>query len=120
MQNGNFKAAIIVSMWIAYLAFLIISADTVESGWLFALAMVSALPLLVGMSVVWRMYREDQRTVTYEEQEKRKRDRLDEVLRDLSDEELIRLRQRLSDGSVDDDMLYEQIIGTDGEFVRHS
>jgi len=52
--------------------------------------------------------------------EKRKRDELDDVLRDLSDEELIRLRQRLSDGSVDDDMLYEQIIGTDGEFVRHS
>ncbi|MCA9913568.1 MAG: hypothetical protein KC496_09480 [Anaerolineae bacterium] len=53
-----------------------------------------------------------------EEEEKRKRDRLDAVLRDLSDEDLLRLRERLSDGTVDDDLLYEQMIGTDGEFVR--
>lgn len=118
MRDGNFKAGVVFLMWITYLAFLIIAGDAIEGGWLFALAMVAAVPLLTGMGVVWRMYREDQRTVSYEDQEKRKRDRLDEVLRDLSDDDLIRLRERLSDGTVDDDLLYEQMLGTDGEFVR--
>ncbi len=48
--------------------------------------------------------------------EKRKRDELDDVLRDLSDEELIRLRQRLSDGTLTEELLYEELLGTDGEY----
>jgi hypothetical protein len=47
--------------------------------------------------------------------EKRKRDRLDSVLRDLSDVDLLSLRQRLNDGTVNDDSLEEALIGEDGE-----
>jgi hypothetical protein len=50
--------------------------------------------------------------------EKRKRDRIDSVLRDLSDEDLLRLRQRLNDGIINDDSLEEQLIGEDGELLR--
>jgi hypothetical protein len=47
---------------------------------------------------------------------KRKRDEWDDVLRNLSDEELIRLRRRLSDGTLTEEMLYEELLGDDGEF----
>lgn len=53
----------------------------------------------------------------YAESEKAKRDTLDRVLRDLSDEQLHRLQQRLRDGTIDDDMLSERIVGADGELV---
>jgi hypothetical protein len=49
--------------------------------------------------------------------EKRKRDRLDSVLRDLSDADLLRLRQRLLDGTVNDDSLEEHLVGEDGELL---
>jgi hypothetical protein len=73
-----------------------------------------------------RFYR-NQRTTSIEPQaqekdavdeEKRKRDRLDAVLRELSDEDLLRLRERLSTGDIDDDVLYERLVGEDGEFIQ--
>ena len=48
---------------------------------------------------------------------KRKRERIDDILRDLSDDELLDLRDRLSDGAIDEDSLYERFIGDDGELV---
>jgi len=42
-------------------------------------------------------------------EEKRKRDRIDAVLRDLSNEDLVILRQRLADGTIDDDVLYDNL-----------
>ena len=47
--------------------------------------------------------------------EKRKRERIDTVLRDLSDDDLHRLRTRLS--TMDDDDLEQQLIGDDGELL---
>lgn len=54
---------------------------------------------------------------TEDDEEKRKRDRIDSVLRDLSDEDLHRLQERLSAGTINDDVLYQQLVGDDGEFV---
>lgn len=54
---------------------------------------------------------------TEESIEKRKRDRIDNVLRELSDDDLLILRQRLQDGVVDDDVLYEHMVGDDGELM---
>ena len=51
--------------------------------------------------------------------EKRKRERLDSVLRELSNDDLIELRRRLQDGTIDDELLYEQMVGDDGELVMH-
>jgi hypothetical protein len=50
--------------------------------------------------------------------EKRKRERLDSVLRDLSDADLLRLRQRLTDGTINNASLEEALIGEDGELLR--
>jgi len=50
--------------------------------------------------------------------EKRKRERLDNVLRDLSNEDLVRLKHRLQEGSIDDGVLYDRLIGDDGEIIN--
>lgn len=52
-----------------------------------------------------------------ESTEKRKRDRIDAVLRDLSDDDLVRLRERLATGHIDDDLLYDRMVGDDGELA---
>jgi hypothetical protein len=52
--------------------------------------------------------------------EKRKRDTLDNVLRDLSDEQLDTLRRRLHDGVIDDEVLERRIVGADGELIRRN
>lgn len=53
-----------------------------------------------------------------EAQEKVKRERIDGVLRDLSNEELLALKNRLSDSDVDDDALYQRMtLSDDGELV---
>jgi len=49
--------------------------------------------------------------------EKRKRDRIDSVLRDLSSEDLQRLKQRLGDGTLDDDVLYDEFVGDDEDVL---
>lgn len=49
--------------------------------------------------------------------EKRKRERIDSVLRELSDEDLMRLKQRLIDGTINDEMIEQQIVGEDGELM---
>jgi hypothetical protein len=104
-------------MWVVYLAFLVIAQGNMMDGWFFAVALVTMIPMLTGMGIIWRMYREDRNAGEDQSEEKRKRDRLDTVLRDLSDDDLMRLRERLSDGSIDDEVLYQQMIGADGEFT---
>lgn len=52
-----------------------------------------------------------------EASEKQKRERLDAVLRDLSDSQLQRLRERLSAGEITDDQL-NYMLGDDGELVQ--
>ena len=49
-------------------------------------------------------------------QEKTKRERIDTMLRDMSDDELLELKQRLSDGDYSDDTILD-FIGDDGELV---
>jgi hypothetical protein len=49
--------------------------------------------------------------------EKKKREHIDSVLRDLSDEDLLRLRRRLLDGTINDERLEDALVGEDGEIV---
>jgi len=47
--------------------------------------------------------------------EKRKRDRLDAILRDLSDEQLMALKLRLTEPDFEDEVSY--MLGDDGELI---
>ena len=51
--------------------------------------------------------------------EKPKRDRIEQALRDLSNEELVVLKQRLSSGEINDDVLHQYMAGDDGERVDY-
>ena len=48
---------------------------------------------------------------------KAKRQRIDNMLRDMSDEELLELKQRLSTGDYDEESILE-VLGDDGELVQ--
>ena len=51
-----------------------------------------------------------------DELEKAKRQRIDNLLRDMSDDDLIALKQRLADGNMSEDTILD-FIGDDGELV---
>ena len=53
------------------------------------------------------------------EQAKAKRRRIDSLLRDLNDDELVELKQRLSDGDYSVESIADSL-GDDGELVRRS
>jgi len=50
---------------------------------------------------------------------KAKRQRIDDMIRDMSDDELVELKQRLSDGNYDEDELLDYV-SEDGELVFRS
>lgn len=120
-MDANRSAASVI-MWITYLAMVWFSINALGA-WAILLAFVLMMPLMGAMGMMWSMggkseKREERRSTRQQsKEEKRKRERLDAVLRDLSSEELLRLKQRLVDGTVDDDILYDQIVGDDGELV---
>lgn len=109
-------------MWLMYLAGIFISVEEI-GGWAIGLALVLMIPLIVVSALMWSWERisgvkEARLLNNNEKQEKRKRDRIDSVLRDLSSDDLKRLKNRLSDGTLDEDLLYDQIVGDDGELVH--
>jgi hypothetical protein len=110
------KALASVFMWLTYLAMVYFSLDQL-GGWSMLMAFILMLPLMGGMAFMWTTQQNSKPVVQIHtsDSEKRKRERLDSVLRDLSDEDLMRLKERLMDGTVDDEVLYDRIVGDDGE-----
>lgn len=112
------KAFASVAMWLTYLAMVFFAMQEL-GGWSMLMAFVLMIPLMGGMAFMWTTQQHSKPAVQVNtsETEKKKRERLDAVLRDLSDEDLMRLKERLMDGSVDDEILYDRIVGDDGELV---
>src|SRR5690349_10872106 len=100
------KAAATAIMWLSYLAMIWFSFSPLGI-WAILLAFVLMMPLMGGMAFMWTTKsgerREPMIKIESGETEKRKRERLDSVLRDLSDEDLMRLKERLLDGTVNDE-----------------
>jgi hypothetical protein len=108
-------------MWLMYLAGIFVSVTEI-GGWAILLALVLMIPLIAVSGLMWTWERisgvkQARMLNATEHQEKRKREGIDSVLRDLSDDDLLRLRERLVDGSVNDEFLYEQLVGDDGELM---
>ena len=75
---------------------------------------------VVGMTgFLWRSGNFEASDMQEQYNEKAKRDRIESVLRNLSNDELTALKKRLSTGAIDDDVLYDYL-GDDGELVDHS
>lgn len=105
-------------MWLIYVGATMAGVEEVGP-LMIPLSIILMVPLLAMSAFMWDIpgkTRFSQYTAQTEEAEKRKRDRLDAVLRDLSDDELLRLKQRLSSGTVDDDHL-QYLLGDDGELM---
>lgn len=120
------RAIATVTLWITYLGLLAYALEVI--GWVTVpLAFILFIPLLISNYLLWRGQRGEEGAMRFnfdfnsdeDDREKRKRDRIDTVLRDLSDDDLIRLRERLADGTINDNVLYEKIVGDDGELVDY-
>lgn len=123
MVRSIVNALSAVIIWVSYLGMLAWSMDRLD-GWTIGLAFVLMMPAIAITGMILGAFTssnssENQATakLSAEELEKRKRSRLDEVLRELSDEDLVRLRKRLSTGDISEDNLYEMMVGDDGELL---
>ena len=123
-MGGKIVASVLA--WFAYLGMLWVTLPTLGT-WMILFAFVLMMPLAVFMAMMWLGGdafsndddKESKAKKTQEDTEKRKRERLENVLRDLSDEDLVRLKKRLSDGTINDGVLYDRMVGDDGELVDY-
>jgi hypothetical protein len=123
------KSVATIIIWLSYLVMIWAAMTIGQLGaWAILLAFVLMLPLIPILGLMWsapfmvgsESSKSKQQQTTLEEVEKRKRDRLDAVLRDLSDDDLQRLKQRLADGTIDESKLYNHLVGDDGELVDYA
>jgi vacuolar-type H+-ATPase subunit I/STV1 len=121
--NNNIFLRLIATggLFLTYVGGVMFALDSI-GGLGIIIAIVFMFPLIILSALIWAWERISGMTgkqleAAQVQSEKRKRDRLDSVLRDLSDDDLVRLRRRLNDGSVDDESLYRQMLGDDGELV---
>lgn len=118
MDEKN-KGIITIIGWLSYLGVIVYLANIMGPVAIpFAAIMIA--PLVVMMNFLWgKKGQQDLANMRdVSATEKRKRERIDHMIRDMSDEELYQLRRRLQDGSYDDEMFYEHIVGEDGELIR--
>lgn len=109
-------------MWLSYLTILVMMHDELGGG-IIALAGVLMIPLAIASAAMWDSFKEKEpeKKATKEvdevsfNREKRKRDMLDSILRDLSDEQLAALKERLSEPDFEDDL--QGMLGDDGELI---
>ncbi|MAU12609.1 MAG: hypothetical protein CL607_22500 [Anaerolineaceae bacterium] len=109
-----------VLIWMGYLIGLLLLGQSFDlGGGVIALAFVLALPVIAMTVTMWENKSAAEKQAESETSgdllEKRKRDRLDAILRELSDEQLAALKQRLSEPDFEDEVLY--MLGDDGELV---
>ncbi len=104
-------------LWIVLLFIIAAMVVFVMRRWLFfpvviALLLTAAtLPFFFWLSKAERRQRASGYDAEATDIEKRKRDRIDAVLRELSDDELYTLRRRLKEGEVNYDALYRELLG---------
>ena len=120
MNNMQVKSIATVFIWITYMVLIFLGMESLGA-WVSLLAFVLMMPMVVALGAMWGMFgnqSQSDEANQIADTEKRKRERLDTVLRDLSDEDLLMLRKRLQEGSIDDGVLYDRLIGDDGEIVN--
>lgn len=122
MKEVKARAVASTIMWLGYLVIVYLAMTLLEGGWSVFIAFVVMMPLIAATGMMWGAFTSEtdnaqKENLSAEEIEKRKRERIDSVLRDLSDDDLLRLKQRLGDGVVNDEVLYSAIVSDDGELV---
>jgi hypothetical protein len=123
-DNTVIRALVTGFMWLIYVGSIMAGAMSIGAV-VIPLAVIFMLPLLAMSAFMWdlpskiRDMRLAERGINVNassDVEKRKRDRLDAVLRDLSDRDLVRLKQRLAHRMIDDEDI-QYLLDDDGELV---
>ena len=114
------KAVASVVIWLGYLIGVLLLGQSFDlGGGVIALAFVLALPVIAMTVTMWENKsaadKKAESDTSGDLLEKRKRDRLDAILRGLSDEQLAALKERLAEPDFEDEVLY--MLGDDGELV---
>ncbi len=110
-------------IWMTYMMGSVASVMEM-AGWGVLLALVLMIPAIAFTGLIWTWERisgvtQNRMQSMTELAEKRKRSRVDSMLNDLSNEDLRRLRERLSDSAIEDERIFDHI-SDDGELVyRH-
>lgn len=115
-MNDNRHVTTLIS-WLAYLGVIVYLANILDAVAI-PFAAIMMVPLIVMMNILWSSKnRPEKQSASMNRSEKRKRARIDTMIQDMSDDELYELRQRLQDRSYDEDILYDSVIGDDGEIA---
>lgn len=123
------KSVVTIFIWASYLGAVMYALEQIQL-WAIALACIFMLPVIFSGMVMWSPSvfassdNEDSDKSGIEismdiGNEKRKRERLDEVLRNLSTEQLETLRDGLSSGAIDDERL-RYMLDDDGELIERN
>jgi hypothetical protein len=129
-KNIRTKAIATTIIWLTYLVMTFVGISMLEA-WGVALAFVLMIPIILIAIAMWvpdalrdgDKDSEKSATIGFTignevDEEKRKRDRLTEVLQRLSDEELHALRDGIRDGRIDD-VRIQDMLADDGEFIQN-
>lgn len=119
MGKEELRASMMGAVWIVsgiVLAALFISA---AAQGVLSLAHMILTIIILGLAIggtafVWKAF-----DPNASQAEKAKRERIDTMLRDMSDDDLLELKKRLSDGDYSDDTILD-FIRDDGEMVTHN
>ena len=115
-MNDRAKIFLTIFIWLttlgAFIATMAITIDTIGA------AIIPIVVFLFGAAImtngfIWQWGQQANNHAVQEQTEKKKRERLDSVLRNMSDEELISLKRRLADSDFGD----ERIIDDEGELI---
>ncbi|MEL6308735.1 MAG: hypothetical protein AAFQ52_11380 [Chloroflexota bacterium] len=109
-----------VLMWLAYLGVVVFSVISMGA-WSILLAFVMMIPLFMMSGMIWNMFnnkgKESASSASKSKKRNRKERKIDNLLDDMSADDLHHLRQRLAD--ISDDLGYDAMtISDDGELVR--
>jgi len=107
-SSTSLRFVAIVMGWALLMAAMVLLADLLSPSFGQMMMVVLIFLTLIGIMLVgftWNWGRVSNTANQETSSESRKRNRLTMALHDLSDSELIRLRQRLSDGDIGDEQL---------------
>jgi len=105
-------------LWIALLIIIAFLALYLLRRWLLIPMMVALVLIAVMLPILlWVGVDKQKAKTSGESTGNRKRDRIDAALHEMSDEELIELRERISTGEVSDATLYRELLGEDGDRI---
>lgn len=114
----RWRFAMIQFAWLSALMLTVYMTDFTVSNMALAGAIGFVTVIVTTVLFDWSRIQQEWQTNTRKQKRKPKHTALDTLLRNLSDDELETLHQRLRDNAQDDERQQERVISADGELVQ--